>query len=92
MIEKENHHVLENWVLFLSFSGNTTRLKSMSKGRLLSTLKLATEEEKHHVMEAWVLCLRRSGNTTRLKSISKNRLSSELILATEKERLLTTET
>ena len=64
----------------------------MSKGRLLSTLKLATEEEKHHVMEAWVLCLRRSGNTTRLESISKNRLSSELILATEKERLLTTET
>ena len=34
-----------------SHSGNTTRLKSITKKRLLSQLKLATEEEKDHVME-----------------------------------------
>ena len=63
---------------------NATRLKSITKKRLSSQLKLATEKGKHHVMETLVLCFIRLATTTRLKSITKKRLSSELKLATEK--------
>ena len=68
------------------------RLKSISKKRLISGQKLATETERHHATKTLLLCFIRSSNITMLKSISKKRLSSELRLATEKEKELITET
>ena len=57
---------METWELCFNLSGNTTMLKSISKRRLSSELKLATEKERQLTTETLELCFSLSENTTRL--------------------------